>query len=631
MIGRLFYPIVSVVILLCASAGFAQQTNSVSAVGSSRSTIHDSPSTAEIGEIVVSATKFGEESWKSGSSISVVPEGILRLERPFQTIEPLRGEPGVTVNNGSGALGGVSQVSIRGLPFSRTLVEVDGLRLNRPIDGIANFPDLPPLLMGNIELLRGPQSSLYGSEAEAGVVSFTTPRGQGDPTGGASFEAGNFDTRRERVFSSGKEEYFDWNIEGARVDSDNKRTNNNFRQDAGAMHLGFDVSETARFDVVGRWTDFTVGAPNGIQGFGANDPDDRLIRRMRLISPAFTLAAFEEWESKLTLGYIGVGQRFETPPDVFADHSESWQLDWQNTFRPVEWNTVVAGVQGRFERATTSESSGIAAFDRDTDSVYVSDSVRLAEWWGMTLSARFDDNDQFHDAWTYRASQVFKCPETETRLHMSFGTAFRAPTISELQPLFGPFSGANPNLVPETTEGYDVGVTQPLLGGALEFDSTYFYNNIVNLIAADSAFVLQNISEARTEGVENSIKWKALKELQIRASATLTATTSKDVRFSGNDLARIPRETASVGVTWLPMEGVESSLVWNFNGEAFDDAANTQKLSAFNRLDLYASYQTTPWMKIFARCENMLGYRDQQTAFFPGLGRTYAGGVEFKY
>lgn len=630
MIGRFFCQAVVFAFFLCA-AGFAQETNSVSVVESSQSTIQDSQSTAEIGEIVVSATKFGEEAWKSGSSISVVPEGTLRLERPLQTIEPLRGEPGVTVNNGTGALGGVSQVSIRGLPFSRTLVEVDGLRLNRPIDGIANFADLPPLLMGNIELLRGPQSSLYGSEAEGGVISFTTPRGQGEPTGGASFEAGNFGTRRERIFSSGKEEYFDWNVEGARVDSDNERNNNNFRQDAGAMHLGFDVSETSRLDVVGRWTDFTVGSPNGISGFGANDPDDRLIRGMQLISPSFTLAAFEEWESKLTLGYIGVGQRFETPPDAFVNHSESWQIDWQNTFHPVEWNTLVAGVQERCERATTSESSGIAAFDRNTDSAYVSDSVRLAEWWGMTLSARFDDNEQFHDAWTYRASQVFKCPETETRLHMSFGTAFRAPTISELQPLFGPFSGENPNLVPETTEGYDVGVTQPLLGGDLEFDSTYFYNNIVNLIAADSAFVFQNISEARSEGVENSIKWKASKELQVRASATLTATTSKDARFSGNDLARIPRETASVSVTWLPVGGVESSLVWNFNGEAFDNAANTQKLSAFNRLDLYASYQAALWVKIFARCENMLGYRDQQTAFFPGLGRTYAGGVEFKY
>ena len=199
MIGRFFCQAVVFAFFLCA-AGFAQETNSVSVVESSRSTIQDSQSTAEIGEIVVSATKFGEEAWKSGSSISVVPEGTLRLERPLQTIEPLRGEPGVTVNNGTGALGGVSQVSIRGLPFSRTLVEVDGLRLNRPIDGIANFADLPPLLMGNIELLRGPQSSLYGSEAEGGVISFTTPRGQGEPTGGGSLGAGKFGARRGKNF-----------------------------------------------------------------------------------------------------------------------------------------------------------------------------------------------------------------------------------------------------------------------------------------------------------------------------------------------------------------------------------------------------------------------------------------------
>src|SRR5438128_445336 len=155
-------------------------------------------SDAQMKEVVVSASMVPEAPWKSGSSISSVSEQLIKQRRPFQTAEVLRGEPGleagVEVNNATGAQGGVSQISIRGMPFSRTFVQVDGLRFNRPIDGIANLSDLPPLLTGNIEVLRGAQSSLYGSEAEGGVVSIFAPAGHGKPSVGGSFEAGTFNT-----------------------------------------------------------------------------------------------------------------------------------------------------------------------------------------------------------------------------------------------------------------------------------------------------------------------------------------------------------------------------------------------------------------------------------------------------
>ncbi|MEI7672935.1 MAG: TonB-dependent receptor, partial [Deltaproteobacteria bacterium] len=490
--AALFLSVLSVVRL------FAQGTNQV----------HEAKSASEhqLSEIVVSASRFEEEAWKSGSSISVVPDQQIRISRQTQTAETLRGEPGAVVNNNTGVPGGVSQISIRGLPFSRTLVDVDGLRLNRPIDNIANLTDLPPLALGNVELLRGPQSSLYGSEAEGGVVTVSTPRGKGAPSFGTSFEGGTFDTRRERLFSQGTESGFDWNVEYARLDTANQRPNNALRQDAAVVHLGYDISSSARVDWNSRWTDYTAGASDSVLGFGANDPDNRLMRRMLLLSPSLTLTPVEIWETRLTLGFIGVGQRSDQPPNTgfgteFVNHSESQQLQWQNTIYATDWNTLVAGIEARREHTTTSFDSGNNGFNRATQAAYLSDSFRWEDWWGMTLSGRFDDNEGCRDVWTYRASQFFQLPETKSRLHMSFGTAFRSPTISELKPLFGPGSGENPNLVPETTEGYDAGMTQPLLDGKLELDSTYFYNSVVNLIETDSNFVFQNVSKMRTEGV----------------------------------------------------------------------------------------------------------------------------------
>lgn len=613
------------------SVAHAQSTNQTQSV--------KAPSRSQnrsLNEIVVSATHFSEESWKSGSSISVVSDATIQFQRRFETVMTMMGEPGLTVNNSAGFTGGTSQVSIRGMPFSRTLVQVDGLRFNRPVDGIANLTDVPPMLTGNIELLRGPQSSLYGSDAEGGVVSLNAPAGHGHPSFGASFEAGSFQTRRERIFSQGKTGSFDWNGEAWRLDTDNARPNSGFRQDAAALKLGYDVSEIARLEVTSRFTDYTTGSVGALQGFGANDPDDRFMRRMILVTPSITIKPLELWETKLTLGYIGIGQRSDSVPassgGQYVNHSESLQLHFQNTIHVTDWNTLVLGGEERGEHTTTEASSGNNVFNRSTQSAYLSDSIRLVDGWGITLSGRYDDNEGFRDAFTYRASQVFTAPMTKTRLHMSYGTAFRAPTISELRNLFGPNSGANANLVPERSEGYDVGVTQPLLDGALEIDTTYFYNNIVNLISSSSpTFVFQNASEVRTEGVENSVQWQIDRALRVRASFTMTDTTNKDRRFSGLDLARIPRQSASFTAAWTPIDLVETSVVWNYGGVAFDDSNNSREINPYHRLDLFASWKPTSWLQIFGRGENLIGYRYQQANHFPANGRAFYGGVEFKY
>jgi vitamin B12 transporter len=599
-------------------------------------------------EVVVSATRFPEEPWKSGSSITVVPADTVEFRRPFQTAEVLRGEPGidvsVEVNNGTGAQGGVSQIAIRGMPFSRTLVEVDGLRFNRPLDGIANLSDIPPLLTGNIEVLRGAQSSLYGSEAQGGVVVLSAPRGKGDPTFGAAFEGGTFDTRRERVFTQGEQKEFDWNFEFSRLDTAQERPNNTLRQDAVATRVGYDFQDNARFDTVFRWTDYTVGAPGPIQGFGAHDPDNRLIRRAAIVAPSFAIQPADFWDSKLTLGYIGVGQRFDSPPSQFVNHSQSWQSEWENILRVTDWNTLVAGVEMRSERTTTEASSGENIFNRDILAGYLVESFRYENLWGLTVSGRYDDNDGFRNAFTYRASQFIRIPteeikvldkarlpKPETRIHMSFGTAFRAPTISELEPLFGPFSGANSNLTPETTESYDVGITGGLFDGLLEGDVTYFYNEIKNLIGTDASFTFQNLSKARTEGVEASGKWLVSEQLSFRQTFTLTSTTNKDPRFSGMNLARTPAYSASWTTIWSPCEKSKISGIYNYAGPSFNNATNTQKLSEWHRVDLFAEYQYNKWVTLFGRGENLIGYRYQQAFAFPAVGRAFYAGIEVNF
>lgn len=602
-------------------------------------------------EIVVSATRYPIEANKSGSSISVIPEETVKFRRPSQTAEILRGEPGVDVgvevNNATGAQGGVTQVSIRGMPFSRTLVMVDGLRFNRPIDGIANLSDFPPLLTGNIEVLRGPQSSLYGSEAEGGVVYFRTPSGRGDPSGGASMEGGTFQFLRERAFSQGKEKKFDWNLEYSRTDTDQERPNNAFRQNAEASKFGYDFSDTARLELITRWTDYTAGTPGPKSGFGANDPDNRLMRRTTILSPQLLLNPCDIWDATIILGYIEVGQRFSSPPSEFVNHSQSVQTDFQNTIRLTDWNTLVAGVQTYSDHTTTEASSGNNVFNEASQGYYASDNFEITDRWSLLLTGRFDQHDRSRDAFTYKASQDFKLPledlpldktpilnqlpVPETHLHMSFGTGFRSPVISEVQPLFGPFSGSNAALIPERTEGYDVGIKGGLFDGKLEGDVTYFYYNVVDQIVTDQNFVFQNISEVRTEGLETSGKWIVSKALYFRQTFTLISTTAKDRRFSGNDLPRTPDYTASWTTVWSPLDNLDLSALYTYIGPSFNNASNTQELSDHHRVDLWAEYRFNPNLKMFGRIENVTGYRYQESLGFPAVGRAFIAGVECQF
>ncbi|MDD2708224.1 MAG: TonB-dependent receptor [Verrucomicrobiae bacterium] len=602
-------------------------------------------------EIVVSATKFGEEFWKSGSSISVVPESDIQLRRATTTGTLALGQPGVTVFSTTGIPGGGETIALRGFRPSETLITVDGLRYNRPVDGEANLNTLPPLLLGNMEFLRGPQSSLYGSDSIGGVVSLSTPAGRGKPVFGTSFEGGTYDYRRERVFSQGKVKAFDWNVGYSRLDTDNDRPNSAFRQDAAAMRLGYDIYEPVRADLIARFTDETAGAPSSIGAFG-NDPSSRLMQRMAMVSPQLTVTPFEAYESKLVLGYIGVGQKFDTPsyPTLgwsnrgcpsSVDHTESYQLNWQNTVKLADWNTLVAGLEARRERVTTAEDNGNNVFERAAQGYFLSDSIRLEDQWGLTLSSRFDDNERYADVWTYRASQFVKIPVTESRLHASFGTGSRVPTMQELCPMYSlldysvwppqPYFTNNANLTPERSEGCDAGVTQPFLDGELEFDSTYFYNTIVNIIMSDARWVSQNFPEARTEGVENSLKWNASRTLSLRAAFTLMSTTIKDPLYAGRDFARTPTESASLQINWSPIEKWNALLSYSAVGPRFDTVTNQQELSSYHRVDLATGYEICRFCSIFGRIENLVGYRYQTAAGYPALGRTFYGGLELKY
>ena len=235
----------------------------------------------------------------------------------------------------------------------------------------------------------------------------------------------------------------------------------------------------------------------------------------------------------------------------------------------------------------------------------------------------YDDNSRYGSKVTYHLAPVWSLPATGTKLKATFGTGFKAPS---LQQLFGPF-GHNPNLKPESSTGYDMGVEQSLLDGALSGGVTWFHNDVRNLINYDATFTPINIDKARTQGLESFVAWKPLDTLTLRADYTYTEATNTVTHAA---LLRRPAHKASIAAAWqaLPDLRLDADLLY-VTGPRADvgrESFAPEKLPGFTTLNVAASYRLDDNFTLFGRIENAFDQRYQDPDGFlrPGIG-AYGG------
>jgi vitamin B12 transporter len=242
---------------------------------------------------------------------------------------------------------------------------------------------------------------------------------------------------------------------------------------------------------------------------------------------------------------------------------------------------------------------------------------------------RDDFNDQFGEHATYRIAPAVILPVTETKLKGSYGTGFKAPTLSQLFqnfPDFGFF--ANPNLKPEESTGYDAGFEQPLFNGRIRFGSTYFHNNITNLINFNNTFTSNvNVGHATTEGTENFVSAVVTDRVRVRAEYTFTRTIDAD---TGLELLRRPKEKWSTNVIWNPIDPLTLSAtvlhIGSFVDVSRDFSIQRLLAPAYTIVNVAADYAINDQIKIFGRVDNLFNVHYQNPTGFlqPGLG-VYGG------
>ncbi len=442
-------------------------------------------------EIVVSATRIPIPEEESPASISVITADDFEQKQTERVADALREVPGLSVVQ-TGTAGQLTSVFTRGLRSEHTQVLLDGIPVNQGLQGAFNFADLTIDDIDRIEIVRGPQSTLYGPRALAGVIQIFTKQGSGTPTSEASAEGGSYSTFREALQSSGAWQEFDYSLGVSRLDTDNARPNNQYRLSSGIANIGWSPNDQLHIGSLFTYSLSDTGNPNTI--FNPK-PIDNLLTERWLIGPHVDWKATDWWEHKFIFSYDHERQLNDPNEDGFVGPTralfERTTIDYQNDLRPASWLTLTSGffysrVHAGQERPFVSQAFGpqpkFVSDHTEETAGFLQASVTPIDGLNLVAGGRFDHFNQFGNVWTYRVAGSYLIKPTDTTLHASLATGFSPPSSQDK------IFGNNFGLEPERDRGFDAGVEQRLWDGRVRVGATYFHNRLSNLIGFNGLF-----------------------------------------------------------------------------------------------------------------------------------------------
>jgi vitamin B12 transporter len=594
--------------------------------------------------VVVTATRLPTPVVEVASSITVLTAAEIAARQERTIADALKDVPGLNVVQ-TGGPGGVTSVFMRGTNSNHTKVFIDGIDVSDPSNSTGAF-DFGQLLAADIErveVLRGPQSGLYGSDAIGGVINIITKSGSGPMQLAAGLEGGSFDTFNQAATLSGSQDGFHYSAnvlhfhagatpvtplelllpDEARIDDyDDNLTL--------STKLGYDVTPDFDLGLVARYTDIHlrttgedypppdyVGVPASAQTTAATDEYfARLTAHLKSFDGAF--------DQTLGLAYSHLRTDTVVPGTGPAlNTGERRKVDWQGNIHLATQQTLVVGAE--YERDDINEP--ITA-DVHIASGYAELQSQLGAHWFSALNVRYDDNSRFGGKTTWRFAPAWVIADTDTKLKASVGTGFKAPTLSELYQDFPPFFFANPNLKPESSTGYDAGVEQGFAHGVLRLGVTYYHNHITDLITTDpTATSYANIGLATTQGIESFLTYQPLEQLLLTIDYTYTEATD-DVLHQ--PLLRRPKNKGTFIATWQATHAWQWSLDVLSVGDWVDISRDgfTSGIDApgYTTVNIATTYKLGTRWTLFARINNLLDRHYQNPVGFlqPSIG-AYAG------
>jgi vitamin B12 transporter len=610
--------------LLASTASLLVTTSSAAPLQAQETAVSALP------EVVVTANRVPTELRRVAGSVTVIDaEELQRRNQPLLA-DVLRTVPGVDVVR-SGGRGQTTTVLLRGNKSEHTLVLIDGVRVNDP-SSTSNLFDFAHLTTDNIErveIVRGPQGMLYGSDAIGGVINIITKTGKGKPAFTFSAEGGSYNSFRgsagvnggtdatqygfniSRFHTSGFSAY---NEERGGIEDDGTR-NMNF---SGRLSHRWNEAVSADFamrlnDNATEYDDFAANADNEVEGQQFSG------------RAALNLALMEErWKQTVAVSHVMSHNDRRTIFGDYDSRGERQKLEWLNEVNALANHRFTFGAEGEQEafRSTFSRRESMNNF-----ALLAQDQITLGDAFSVAIGGRWDNPEAFEDEATWRISPVYELDATGTRFTASYGTAFKAPSLYQL---FDGFVG-NRSLKPETSKGYDIGVEQSLWQDRVVLSAVWFHNEVENLL--DYSFLQNryvNTGESRMQGVETGLTYRPSEVWEFGLNYTYT---DAEDRQTGLRLLRRPEHKVGVRADYFFLEKgrIGTDIAWIGEREDVNALGLRTGLDSYTLVNLSAGWQLLPNAELTARIENLLDEEYEEVFSYGTAGISGFAGVRLNF
>lgn len=567
--------------------------------------------------VIVTATRTAQTADETLASVTVITREDIERQQAQSVQDLLRGVPGLSLANNGGP-GKTTSVFLRGTESDHVLVLIDGVKVGSATLGTAAFQDFPIEQIERIEIVRGPRSSLYGSEAIGGVIQIFTRKGggalkpyfsagggryhtyyaSGGVSGGGSrgwfhLGAGHFDTQGFNACRGGGGCFT------TEPDEDG------YRNSSGALRAGYRFDNGTELDI------------NALRAEGDNEYDGSFVNEsqsvQQVVGARLGFSPLEAWRATLLAG------RSRDESDNFKDgvfksrfDTERDTLSFQNDLTLGSRQLLTLGLDYQDDRVKSTTAYAVNA--RDNTGLFVQYQARLGAH-DLQFSLRRDDNEQF-GGHTTGGTAWGSDLGNGLRFVASYGTAFKAPTFNELYfPGFG-----NPNLRPEESQSLELGLQGVFAAGRWSLNA--YETHVDELIAFDATILAPaNIEQARLRGLEATIGAR-LAEWNTNASFTWLDPENRSTGpNSGKVLPRRARQALRLDADRaLGQVRFGASLL--AVGRRYDDLANTRAMGGYATVDLRAEYAFARAWRLQARIENLFDKEYETAAFYNQPGRS---------
>lgn len=605
-----------------------------------------------VDEVIVTASRTGDglRADQIGGSATVVDDAAFEQRQTRFISDVLRDVPGLAVDR----VAGLTQVRIRGTEANHTLALVDGIEVSDPYSGEFDFGTLIADEGAKIEVLRGQQSALYGSDAIGGVINYITLSGAEAPGVRLRAEGGSFGTFASAARAAGVAGDLDYAVSASQVRTDGAPNARGGDRDIGSSNWSvsgkarWTASEIFHLDLVGRYdrtradinnSDFDTTSPTF--GYTVDSPGSYVKNRAVYGLARGELSLLDGRWTQAVSAQAAYTKRdgFDFDAPSYGDRGRRTKASYETTYRfgtDAIRQEVTLAVDAERERARNTDPSGFGFTGwRHIDNVGVVAAYDLQAGERLALGASFrhDDNDRFRNADTYRVQGSYRF-DSGLRLRAAAGSGVKNPGFSEL---FGYVDGryiGNPDLKPERSEGWEAGAEQTFGDGAALIGATYFQSTLKDEIYTTFPAPLFVASPANRDTRSKQRGLEAFARARLGAFLFDAAYTRLHAREDGQVEVRRPNDIASLALTWLAADDAGSAtLVVRYNGSQTDLAYIDPsfvpvrvRLDDYTVVDLNAEWRLTGHVRAFGRMENLLDDRYEEVFSFVSPGRgVYAG------